>query len=599
MLQVKTKAAAEDPGVLSLVLPVTLAAAATVAAAAVTLAGEDMSLSSLAGLLALFAAAAFTEAFPLPIEGIPIGRTSFASVFVVGAIVLYGWADGTFLSFLVQLTVETGRRRGPIRIAYNSSVYALAAAAGGAAAAAVAGLPLDQMVLQTPAAAAAFYTVDLVLVSLVVARAGHEPFGALLRRTLGTVGLPLAIMISLSVALVVLWDRSPFLIAALFGPLVAFDLYQRSQLRALEAMRAAVTDPLTGLGNRRRFDERLIEEVPPSTPASSVSVCLLDVDGLKRINDRYGHPIGDLALAAVGARLASSGEAFRLGGDEFALLLPGFEPEQARLLVELVLVDLELEAILDEAVNVSGGIAAYPRDGETPEGLIGRADEALYHAKRHAPGSVYAPGDNGAGLRSFTVVSDSPTDRATRLRAATSLSRAVDSRDALGGSHSQSVGRLAARIAARLGCDAEQCELLELAGRLHDLGKVAIPDEILEKPGPLAPDERKVLERHPTVGSNMLTSLGLEVVAHWVLHHHEHWDGTGYPDRLAREAIPLPARILAAADAFDVLVSDHIYRGRLSRAQALAELERGAGTQFDPAVVAALVAELGGPEYDL
>jgi diguanylate cyclase (GGDEF)-like protein len=598
MLQVRTKAAAEDPGVLSLVLPVTLAAAATVAAAAVSLAGEGMSLSSLAGLLALFAAAAFTEAFPLPIEGIPIGRTSFASVFVVGAIVLYGWADGTILSFLVQLTVETGRRRGPIRIAYNSSVYALAAAAGGAAAAATAGLPLDYMVVQTPAAAAAFYTVDLVLVSLVVARAGHEPFGALLRRTLGTVSLPLAIMISLSVALVVLWDRSPFLIAALFGPLVAFDLYQRSQLRALEAMRAAVTDPLTGLGNRRRFDERLNEEVPPSTPASPVSVCLLDVDGLKRINDRYGHPIGDLALAAVGARLASSGEAFRLGGDEFALLLPGFEPEQARLLIELVLVDLELEAILDEAVNVSGGIAAFPRDGETPEGLVDRADEALYHAKRQAPGSVYARGD-GAGLRSFTVVSESPTDRATRLNAATSLSRAVDSRDALGGSHSQSVGRLAARIGARMGCDVEQCELLELAGRLHDLGKVAIPDEILEKPGPLAPDERRVLERHPTVGSHMLTSLGLEAVADWVLHHHEQWNGMGYPEGLAGEAIPLPARILAAVDAFDVLVSDHIYRGRLSRAQALAELERGAGTQFDPKVVEALVAELGGPEYDL
>ena len=138
-------------------------------------------------------------------------------------------------------------------------------------------------------------------------------------------------MISLSVVLVVLWDRSPFLIAALFGPLVAFDLYQRSQLRALEAMRAAVTDPLTGVGNRRRFDERLNDEVPPRKRGSPVSVCLLDVDDLKNINDRHGHPVGDLVLAAVGARLAASGEAFRLGGDEFALLLPEVEPEQARL----------------------------------------------------------------------------------------------------------------------------------------------------------------------------------------------------------------------------------------------------------------------------
>jgi diguanylate cyclase (GGDEF)-like protein len=593
VLQVKTKAASQDPGVLSIVLPVTVGATVAVAAAATSLADEGLSLSALAGLLALFAAAAFTEAFPLPIRGIPIGRTSLASVFVVGTIVLYGWAAATILSFLMQLTVEAGRRRGPLRIAYNCSVYALAAAAGGAAATAIGRMPLDRALIATPAAAAAFYAVDLVLVALVVARSGHEPFGALLRRTLGATSVPLAIMISLSVVLVVLWDRSPFLIAALFGPLVAFDLYQRSQLRALEAMRAAVTDPLTGVGNRRRFDERLNDEVPPKRRGSPVSVCLLDVDDLKNINDHYGHPVGDVVLAAVGARLASSGEAFRLGGDEFALLLPAVEPEQARLLVELVLVDLALEVGLDEPIKVSGGIAAYPRDEETPQGLVGRADEALYHAKRHAPGSVYARSADGLGLRAF--VADSPTDRATRLQAAMNLARAVDSRDSLGGSHSQSVGRLAARIAARLGSDLDHCELVELAGRLHDLGKVAIPDEILEQPGPLAPDERRVLERHSTVGSHMLTSLGLGAVSDWVLHHHEHWDGTGYPEGLTGEAIPLPARILAAADSFDAMVG----RRRLSQTQAVGELEREAGTQFDPTVVAALVAELGDSEYDL
>ena len=593
MLQVKTKAATQDPGVLSIVLPVTVGASVAIAAAAASLADEGLSPSALAGLLALFAAAAFTEAFPLPIRGIPIGRTSLASVFIVGTIVLYGWAAATILAFLMQLTVEAGRRRPPVRVAYNSSVYALAAAAGGAVATAIGRMPLDRALIATPAAAAAFYAVDLVLVALVVARSSHEPFGPLLRRTLGATTVPLAIMISLSVVLVVLWDRSPFLIAALFGPLVAFDLYQRSQLRALEAMRAAVTDPLTGVGNRRRFDERLNEEVPPRKRGSPVSVCLLDVDDLKNINDSHGHPVGDLVLAAVGARLASSGEAFRLGGDEFALLLPDVDPEQARLLVEVVLVDLALEVGLEEPIKVSGGIAAYPRDEETPRGLVDRADEALYDAKRHSPGSIYVRSAVGRGLRA--LVADSPTDRATRLQAAMSLSRAVDSRDALGGSHSESVGRLAARIAARLGSDVDECELVELAGRLHDLGKVAIPDEILEKPGPLAPDERRVLERHPTVGSHMLTSLGLGAVSDWVLHHHERWDGTGYPGGLAGDAIPLPARILAAADAFDAMIC----RRRLNQTQAVAELELGAGTQFDPAVVAALVAELGDPEYDL
>ena len=469
-------------------LLVTAAATATIVAAAVSFAQMDLSPSLLAGLLALFAAATFTELFPLPIRGIPIGRTSLASVFLIGAAVLYGWAPATLLAFLMQLTVEIGRRRPLLRVAYNSSVYALAAAAGGAAAAAAARLPLDPMLTETPAAAAAFFAVDLILVALIVARARREPFVPLLRKTIGTTSLPLVLMVCLSVVLVVLWDRSPFLIAALFGPLIAFDLYQRSQLRALESMRTAVTDPLTGLGNRRRFDERINDEVPPSERGSPVSVCLLDVDGLKRINDSYGHPLGDLVLAAVGARLASSGEAFRLGGDEFALLLPGVEPEQARLLVELVLVDLVLDGGHDEPVNVSAGIAAYPRDGETPRVLVDRADEALYFSKRHAPGSVSAHSAGGLGLRALAA--DSAADRAMRLQAATSLARAVDSRDALGGSHSQSVGSLAARIGARMGWDVEQCELLELAGRLHDLGKVAIPDEVLEKDGPLAPDER-------------------------------------------------------------------------------------------------------------
>ncbi len=598
MIEVRAKTASEEPGVLRLVLLVTAAASATIVAAAVSFAQMDLSPSLLAGLLALFAAATFTELFPLPIRGIPIGRTSLASIFLIGAAVLYGWAPATLLAFLMQLTVEAGRRRPLVRVAYNSSVYALAAAAAGAAAAAADRVPLDPVLTETPLAAAAFFAVDLILIALIVARARHEPFGPLLRKTIGTTSLPLMLMICLSVVLVVLWDRSPFLIAALFGPLIAFDLYQRSQLRTLESMRTAATDPLTGLGNRRRFDERINAEVPPVDRGSPVSVCLVDVDGLKRINDSYGHPLGDRLLEAVGGRLAASGEAFRLGGDEFALLLPGVEPEQARLLVELVLVDLVLDDGHDEHVNISAGVAAYPRDGETPVVLVDRADEALYFSKRHAPGSVSAHAAGGLALQAAPGA-DGPADRAMRLQAATSLARGLDSQDALDGSHSQAVGSLAARIGARMGWEAEQCKLLELAGRLHDLGKVGIPAEILEKDGPLAPDERRLVERHPAIGSNMLASLRLGAVSDWVLHHHERWDGTGYPDRLAGEAIPLAARILAVADAFEALTSDRVYRERLTDSAALGELERGTGTQFDPNVVAALVAELADPEYDL
>ena len=154
------------------------------------------------------------------------------------------------------------------------------------------------------------------------------------------------------------------------------------------------------------------------------------------------------------------------------------------------------------------------------------------------------------------------------------------------------VGELAARVAKKMGLETEQVELARLAGSLHDLGKLAIPEEILRKPGPLNEAERLVLERHPQIGFRMLDSLGVEPVASWVLHHHERWDGDGYPDRLGGDAIPLGSRILFVADAYDAMTTDRVYRSKLSHDRAISELERCAGTQFDPDVVAALLEEL-------
>jgi putative nucleotidyltransferase with HDIG domain len=185
-------------------------------------------------------------------------------------------------------------------------------------------------------------------------------------------------------------------------------------------------------------------------------------------------------------------------------------------------------------------------------------------------------------------------DRAARYRAAASLAKAVDARDVYTGSHSERVGELAARIATRMGADAELIELIRLAGSLHDLGKLAIPEEILRKPAPLTEAERLVLERHPQIGFRMLESLGVDPVADWVLHHHERWDGGGYPDGLPADRIPLGARIIFVADAYDAMTSDRVYRRRLTAHDALAELQRCSGTQFDPEVVAAFAAELGG-----
>ncbi len=243
-------------------------------------------------------------------------------------------------------------------------------------------------------------------------------------------------------------------------------------------------------------------------------------------------------------------------------------------------------------VSVSAGIASYPQHGIERSELVRVADSALYWAKEHGKSRarVYRPDVvELAELRRLA----GGADRSARLLAAAALARAVDERDAYTGVHSSEVGELAARIATRLGLESEDIELIRLAGSLHDLGKLAIPEEILRKPGPLNEAERAVIERHPQIGFRMLESLGVDPVADWVLHHHERWDGAGYPHAVAGETIPLGARIIFVADAYDAMTSDRVYRERLSDDEALEELERCAGTQFDPEIVAALAEELG------
>jgi HD-GYP domain-containing protein (c-di-GMP phosphodiesterase class II) len=160
----------------------------------------------------------------------------------------------------------------------------------------------------------------------------------------------------------------------------------------------------------------------------------------------------------------------------------------------------------------------------------------------------------------------------------------------------QVVGDVAARIAIRMGLSVEHVELVRLGGLLSDVGKLALPDDLLQKPGPLTDSERQAVQRHPEIGFAMLDSLGADPVATWIRYHHERWDGRGYPERLSGERIPLGARILFVADAFEAMTSDQAWRPKLTVSEALAELVRCAGTQFDPAVVAALVEELGGSE---
>jgi diguanylate cyclase (GGDEF)-like protein len=591
----------ETARLLPLLGPVALAAAATLAAAAGSFAFSAPSAAVLLGVLALAAAATFVEAHPVPLEDISSGGVSLAAVFIVGAAVIYGWAAAVLVAFAAELLVELHRRHPPIRIAYNTGVYTLAGGAAGVAAAATRIDGIDAgvagLLLEVVAASLAFYAVNVVLIASVISRWAREPLLPLLRRSGYSTAVPFSIMASVSLMLAVLWERSPLLATALVGPLVAIALYQRSVYSALKAMRLALTDPLTGLGNHRHFHERLQRDLDRAAAEGfPLTLCLLDIDNFKTINDRFGHPVGDRVLAQAAARLRQGGEAFRVGGDEFALLLPHRDEHEGLSIAKAVIERIGETCEFDGTLTMSAGVATYPQHGVERSDLVRVADSALYLAKEQGKNTVRVYRPDLIELVELRRLAEGP-DRAARLRAAASLAHAVDARDAYTGSHSYMVGELAARVAKRMGMDSEAIELTRLAGSLHDLGKLAIPEEILRKPGPLNEAERLVLERHPQIGFRMLESLGVEPVATWVLYHHERWDGNGYPEGKSGTDVPLGSRILFVADAYDAMTTDRVYRSRLSHERAIDELERCAGTQFDPGVVAAFKAEFDQPRH--
>ncbi|MDQ3867723.1 MAG: diguanylate cyclase [Actinomycetota bacterium] len=591
----KPEISRETAWLLPVVAPVALVGGTGLAAAAWSLADSALSPEGAAGLLALLAASVFAEAFPVPIEGVPVGATSLANIFIVGAAVLYGWPAAVLVAFLAMVAVETVVRRPPIiRTLFNSGLYVAAAlAAGGVVAVLGTDGPLARTIVAVLAGSSGFYATNVALLALVIARDGRESFSVLVARYIRWTTLPFAIMASVTVMLVVLWERSPALAVPLIGPLVAIALYQRSVHNALEAMRIARTDALTGLGNARHFQERLEEEFEAARMGTHpLTVCLLDVDDFKAINDVYGHSVGDSVLAGVAGGLRQDREAFRLGGDEFALLLPGHDEDDAVVIARSV-VDRVARASYEAgaAVNLSAGVASFPGNAGKASELVRLADGALYRAKEEGKNRVATQATSAAEMGQLRQIADE-TNRAARLRAAASLAKAVDERDAYMERHSFAVGELAARLAARLGLDVATIELTRLAGRLHDIGKLAIPEDILRKHGPLTREERALLERHCQIGFRMLDSLGVEPVASWVLHHHERWDGTGYPSGLAGTEIPLGARIIFTADAFDAMTTNRVYQSAISQRQALEELERCAGTQFDPEIVATLRADL-------
>ena len=366
-------------------------------------------------------------------------------------------------------------------------------------------------------------------------------------------------------------------------------LYQRSALHSRIAARDARTDNLTGLGNHRAYQAVLRERIEESEATGQpFSLCLVDVDNFKHVNDVYGHPAGDDVLVLIGGMLANvkGGEAFRFGGDEFAVLCSLDELSAFR---ELERIQQELPQIESTAgpVTLSVGIASFPSHAVDAIGLQRTADGALYWSKHH--------GKNRSCLYSPSVVRiysadelEREVERNARLRAAKNLVKFVDARDVSTANHSEVVSTLAEAIGLELGLEPAMVEHLRLAGLLHDLGKIGLPDAILQAPRPLTEEEYAIVKRHPEFGYSLLDGLGIEPLDEWVLHHHEHWDGSGYPNGLAGEEIPLGARIILVADAFEAITADRPYRQHRSPEVALAELVRCSGTQFDATCVEAL-----------
>jgi diguanylate cyclase (GGDEF)-like protein len=582
--------------VYALVIPVVIVGIAVVIAAVYAFSQGSHTVGELVAIVALFVGTAAAERFPVPVEGVDAGGVTLGFVFAVATIILFGWAAGVFVAVGGPALAHLVGRRPPLRVAYNASMFALCALVSGLVIELIPGKSTAQLIAAVALCAFLYnWVVNLVLISGVLSLSSGRPFFKLAWANVRQTTAPFALMASAALMLVVLWQRSPALSIALVGPLLAIALYQRSTFAALRAMRLALTDPLTGLGNHRHFHERLQRELAAAAhDGGVVSLCLVDIDDFKQINDSFGHPAGDLVLGQVATRLRQGGESFRLGGDEFAILLPGLDAGAAvsiaRSIVERIGA-LEIDQIGE--VTASAGVATYPTQGIARDELIRLADSALYWAKEEGKNRARTYESNAFELHELHELAEGP-DRAARYRAAASLAKAVDARDAYTGSHSERVGKLAKQIGRSLGLDDTQVELIQLAASLHDLGKLAIPEEILRKPGELSESERLVIQRHPQIGYRMLESLGVEPIAEWVLHHHERWDGAGYPDGLSGEDIPLGARIIFVADAFDAMTSERVYRERVcTEREALDELERCAGSQFDPAVVAAFAGTLG------
>jgi len=365
---------------------------------------------------------------------------------------------------------------------------------------------------------------------------------------------------------------------------------------------AARSDPLTQLKNRLALDQEVYEQLEVARRGEGrLTVVVGDLDHFKWVNDQLGHRAGDRALVRVARILASHRRAgdtvARTGGEEFTLLLPNSSEHDAYLAAERLRTAVASEFASDPVpLTFSFGVATFPEHGGTADAVIESADQALYAAKalgrnrsiifNREISAIFAPEGGGRGLD------------ASHLPTLLTLTEALDIRDAGTANHSRTVGRYCALIAEQLGMPPDHVERVEMAGRLHDIGKIGVPNAVLQKPGPLGSREMAQVRTHPEIGAEVLAGKGLEDLRSWVVAHHERPDGKGYPERLTDAEIPVEAKIIAVADAYEAMTADRVYRTGIGSKAARVELLRCAGTQFDPRVIAAFMGVLDAIEQE-
>jgi diguanylate cyclase (GGDEF)-like protein/putative nucleotidyltransferase with HDIG domain len=353
----------------------------------------------------------------------------------------------------------------------------------------------------------------------------------------------------------------------------------------------SITDELTGLFNRRHFYEVLESETDRTRRyGRCISLAMIDLDGFKKYNDKFGHASGDVILAdfakVLTETLRKTDTAFRYGGDEFIVIFPATNAERAKEVIERIskkwLKRLAAKLPLAEIqLGFSAGIAQFPENAETVDGLVFLSDTALYYAKRSGGQKVMLISD--LGTSSLDVLSASTLDQVYALAAT------VDTKDPYTYGHSKRTAAIAESLGKAIGLGSAELSDLTAAAFLHDIGKVGIADVILAKPGKPKKSEWAAIKKHCAEGAKIVQHVKeLMPLAPIILHHHEWYDGTGYPDGLKGEEIPLHARIISVADAYDTMTAQRPYHEGVSPQKALEELERCSGTQFDPRLIEAL-----------